>query len=131
MNAATWHTAEGVLAVEIEFTDVSTMGGPYLDPDWHGQCPNGHEVTHRTMKARRSETYWCSSCNDEHDDLLGWECPECAAEVKPGVLYDDGMTRKMTPSSRSYTLNGEPISSEAFYAIVNREQQRLLGREAP
>lgn len=41
------------------------------------------------------------------------------------------MTRKMTPSSRSYTLNGEPISSEAFYAIVNREQQRLLGREAP
>lgn len=125
MTGSSWHTAEGVLSIEVDVIDAATFGGPYLDRDWQGFCSNGHAVSYGTMVTRHSDPYWCDSCRDEHDDVLGYNCPDCAAEVKPGVVYSDTVRRVM-PTSRSLYLDGESITKEAFNAIINRE----LGRQS-
>ena len=114
------HTPSGTLRVEREVIEV-TSNAPRTDEAWTYTDERGHEHYWRdgypTLQWVTEDTYWCSDCDDEHDDGGHWECRECGETVEPG-MRPPSMYREFMPGPTSYFLNDEPVTAAQARAFI-------------
>jgi hypothetical protein len=110
----------GILRVEREVVEVSSLDPREPDPDWSFVDAAGHE--HRwagsatpTLEERVVERWWCHSCCDEHVDSI-LVCAQCGQRVAPGTRR--GPAVQYLPGSVTYYLNDEPIPEERWRELV-------------
>lgn len=67
---------------------VESRGHHELDPAWSYVDPAGHR--HSTLDSLAwvvTESSWCDSCRDMHDDEGEYRCRECGATVDPAYVF--------------------------------------------
>lgn len=116
----------GTLTIETDMIDVTT-GLPGPDKAWRFTDANGHEhywsadAYYPTLKVVVDRVWWCSDCNDEHeDDHL--ECKLCGEVIVPGTVGPSPF-RTFAPGPRSAFLNGEPISPERADDLIGQARE--------
>lgn len=119
------------LETEVEPILVRTPGGVAYDPAWTYTDREGHG--HRTEDGRPTlrwiidETYWCDTCQDEHE-VGHWECEQCGEMIKPGTVLR-GPEERYLPGRRYTTLNGVSLTdAEADEAARRLVEMGYLNR---
>lgn len=120
MAKTTLSGKQGVLEVEREVVPVNYLSD--LDANWKFTDAAGHEHYceydardhYPTLIRVTDETYWCESCDDEHE-LEHQECRQCGEHIRPGAT---GPGTKFIPGLITYTFNGEIITAEQAREIV-------------
>lgn len=116
-----------VLRVETMIIDV-TSNAPRRDPDWRYIDKEGHlhalvAKEWPTLTWVVDRTYWCDSCNDEHQEGH-YECNICGETIEPGMRPSPGHAEHIE-GRREYFLNDEPISEEDAKELMTKWREAM------
>lgn len=115
------------LETDTEVVEYRTLGGPEPDPDWTYTDKAGHQHHYTkdyphwpTLKWILDRTYWCESCQDDHEEGH-WACAICEEEIKPGEVNRAPRTISR-PGRITYLVDGEPVTKERFDDVAKEVQ---------
>lgn len=133
-----------------EAVPVSFGGHHVADPEWSHVDSHGHE--HRfvgddlpTLALVVTDTYWCESCNDEHEETE-FRCRQCGDVVEPHWKWTGPETRTIQglidarivtedgPVESTYVLRGDEwreIAAASTADEIEKAARALVSRLEP